>query len=168
MNSSLHCSSYQIYYLLSLGLTPRIIWCSWQPDKSTLVMHRAYSSTTSSSSTLLRAARVGISSSISRTSVPLCLSRTSLSHSSPSSISYLSLSLSRPSSRSLRWSNGVDWRSPLSLRAQIRRDTSVIERFQRKIATMGIIWFSGLQLLNRFAFLPNLFYLLLYRLPTLC
>ncbi|GFZ12524.1 aconitase 3 [Actinidia rufa] len=100
-------------------------------------MHRAYSSTASSSSILLRATRVGISSSLSKTSVPLSLSRPSLSHSSPSSISYRSLSLSRPSFRSLRWSNGVDWRSPLSFRAQIRTDAPVIERFQRKIATMA-------------------------------
>ncbi|XP_057475082.1 putative aconitate hydratase, cytoplasmic [Actinidia eriantha] len=100
-------------------------------------MHRAYSSTTSASSIFLRAARVGISSSLSKTSVHLSLSRPSLSHSSPSSISYRSLSLSRPSFRSLRWSNGVDWRSPYNLRAQIRTDAPVIERFQRKIATMA-------------------------------
>ncbi|CAN6457564.1 unnamed protein product [Victoria cruziana] len=32
---------------------------------------------------------------------------------------------------------GLDWRSPVSLRAQIRSSTAVIERFERKIATMA-------------------------------
>ncbi|KAI5674797.1 hypothetical protein M9H77_15161 [Catharanthus roseus] len=36
-----------------------------------------------------------------------------------------------------KWSHGVAWRSPLSLRAQIRTASPVIERFQRKIATMA-------------------------------
>ncbi|XP_050204362.1 aconitate hydratase, cytoplasmic [Mercurialis annua] len=36
-----------------------------------------------------------------------------------------------------RWSHGVDWRSPLSLRSQIRTVSPVIERFQRNIASMA-------------------------------
>ncbi|KAI6697513.1 hypothetical protein NL676_017632 [Syzygium grande] len=36
-----------------------------------------------------------------------------------------------------RWSHGVDWRSPLSLRPQIRAVAPVIERLQRKFATMA-------------------------------
>lgn len=45
-------------------------------------------------------------------------------------------------SSSSRWSHGVDWRSPVSLRAQIATATPTpLERFQRRIATMGTISF---------------------------
>lgn len=107
-----------------------------------LVMQIVYSPTTSSASlSLLRAARLGFSSSLSRTTAN---SLVSSSHSSsPSLIKYRSLS-SFPSFRSVRpWSHGGDWRSPLSLRAQIRSAAPVIERFQRKVATMGnslLLW----------------------------
>ncbi|GMI63755.1 aconitase 3 [Hibiscus trionum] len=47
---------------------------------------------------------------------------------------YRSLSFSS-SLRSLRWSRGVDWRSPGSLRAQARNSVPVMERFHRRIAT---------------------------------
>ncbi|KNA06863.1 hypothetical protein SOVF_177160 [Spinacia oleracea] len=41
-------------------------------------------------------------------------------------------------SSSSRWSHGVDWRSPVSLRAQIATATPTpLERFQRRIATMA-------------------------------
>ena len=73
------------------------------------------------------------------------LSRTfAASSSSPPPVSgYRSLSFSS-AVRSLRcsvprWSHGVDWRSPISLRSQIRAVAPVIEQFQRKIATMGIL-----------------------------
>ncbi|KAF7112218.1 hypothetical protein RHSIM_RhsimUnG0250200 [Rhododendron simsii] len=100
-------------------------------------MQIVYSPTTSSASlSLLRAARLGFSSSLSRATTAASL--VSSSHSSSSSlIKYRSLS-SFPSFRSVRpWSHGGDWRSPLSLRAQIRSAAPVIERFQRKVATMA-------------------------------
>lgn len=37
-----------------------------------------------------------------------------------------------------RWGCQVDWRSPVNLRAQIRAASPVLERSQRKIATMGM------------------------------
>ncbi|KAL4620144.1 hypothetical protein ACB092_06G132400 [Castanea dentata] len=71
------------------------------------------------------------------------LSRTFASPSSPPPpvSGYRSLSFSS-AVRSLRcsvprWSHGVDWRSPISLRSQIRAVAPVIEQFQRKIATMA-------------------------------
>ncbi|XP_042514227.1 aconitate hydratase, cytoplasmic [Macadamia integrifolia] len=96
----------------------------------------------SSSAALLRASRVRFSSSLS--SLP-SFTRTLASplpnSSSPSLIKARSLSFCT-AFRSIRtsvprWSHGVDWRSPASLRAQIRTATPVIERFQRKIATMA-------------------------------
>ncbi|KAL6954666.1 aconitate hydratase [Sarracenia purpurea var. burkii] len=109
-------------------------------------MQIASSSTSSSSSSsfsLLRAARDRFSSSRSGISVPFSLSRPSLSspRSSPSWITYRSLSFSN-SLRSLRisvprWSHGVNWRSPISARAQIRTGGAVIEKFERKISTMA-------------------------------
>lgn len=69
----------------------------------------------------------------------------SSSASSPPPVSgYRSLSFSS-AVRSLRcsvprWSHGVDWRSPIGLRSQIRAVAPVIEQFQRKIATMGILY----------------------------
>lgn len=45
-----------------------------------------------------------------------------------------------------------DWRSPLSLRAQIRSSAAVIERFERKIATMGRIWVLSVLLVRSFLF----------------
>lgn len=107
----------------------------------------------SSTSALIRASRIRFSSSLARAAVSPSISRTpgigasSANSSSPSLIGYRSLS-SLSSFRSLRssvprWSHGVDWRSPVSLRAQIRTATPVIERFQRKIATMGIQLFCS-------------------------
>ncbi|KAK4792084.1 hypothetical protein SAY86_022519 [Trapa natans] len=94
----------------------------------------------SSASSLLRASRLRFTSSLSSVS----LSR-SLAHPAPQlphlAAQHRSLSFSA-AIRSLRcsvprWSHGVDWRSPLSLRAQSRVVSPVIERFQRKIATMA-------------------------------
>lgn len=39
-----------------------------------------------------------------------------------------------------RWSHRVDWRSPLSLRAQIRTVAPAIERLERAFATMGTVF----------------------------
>ncbi|KAA8523674.1 hypothetical protein F0562_010097 [Nyssa sinensis] len=109
-----------------------------------------YIVTPSSSSALLRVSRVRFSSSLSsfssslfRNSTSPSLYRPSVSfpQSSPSAINNRSLSFSS-AFRSLRssvprWSHGVDWRSPVSLKAQIRAAAPVIERFQRKISTMA-------------------------------
>ncbi|KAL1345707.1 hypothetical protein HN51_019426 [Arachis hypogaea] len=89
----------------------------------------AYSS---SSSMLLRATRTKLISS--------SLSRTFLSSPPPRpTASYRSLAFSssaaaafRSSSVAARWSH---WRSPLSLRSQIRAAAPVLERFHRKLAT---------------------------------
>ncbi|KAF7142133.1 hypothetical protein RHSIM_Rhsim06G0231800 [Rhododendron simsii] len=113
------------------------------------MMRIAYSPTTSSASlTLLRAARLGFSSFLSRTTTSVVSS----SHSSPSLMKSRSLS-SFPSFRSIRrWSHGSgDWRSPVSLRAQIRSAAPVIERFQQKVSTMGMVCFFGLELLKAFS-----------------
>ncbi|GFP98143.1 aconitate hydratase 2 mitochondrial [Phtheirospermum japonicum] len=98
-------------------------------------------SSTSSSSSILRAYRGArfvstISSSVSHSPSP-----TFTRNSPPSKISYRSLSYSsalRPIRCSApRWSHGVEWRSPVSLSAQIRAASPVLERFERKIATMA-------------------------------
>ncbi|MED6196579.1 Acyl CoA oxidase [Stylosanthes scabra] len=84
----------------------------------------------SSSSTLLRATRTKLISS--------SLSRTFLSPPLRPTAPYRSLAFSssaaafRSSSLAARWSH---WRSPLSLRSQIRATAPVLERFHRKLAT---------------------------------
>ncbi|KAJ7981297.1 Aconitate hydratase [Quillaja saponaria] len=91
---------------------------------------------TTASSSLLRATRTRLFSP--------AFSRTFGSPStkpSPSSTGYHSLSYSS-ALRSFRcsvprWSHGVHWRSPVNIRAQIRAVAPVIERFERKIATMA-------------------------------
>ncbi|KAL8172497.1 hypothetical protein V2J09_024301 [Rumex salicifolius] len=92
----------------------------------------------SSSSALLRAARFRLASSLC-SSPSNCISKipkvpaSLTTHRSASLSSALrSLRCSTP-----RWSHGVDWRSPVSLRAQIRTCTPLIEQFQRRIATMA-------------------------------
>lgn len=93
-----------------------------------------------SASALLRASRARILS-------PSFASRAfAASSPKPSSLSFAAgyRSLSGSSAfRSLRgslprWSHGVDWRSPLSLRAQIRAAAPVIERLHRKFSSMGM------------------------------
>ncbi|GLU01079.1 hypothetical protein SLE2022_184050 [Rubroshorea leprosula] len=89
-----------------------------------------YRTASSSSSALLRARL--FSSSL----------RTTLTSPPPSSlINHRSFSFST-AVRALRcsvprWSHGVDWRSPVSLRAQIRGVAPVIEQLERKFATMA-------------------------------
>ncbi|XP_062106113.1 aconitate hydratase, cytoplasmic [Humulus lupulus] len=86
-----------------------------------------------SSSSLIRASRAtrlfsrAFSSSIPKPFSP------------PSSTSSVHRSLGSSSAfRSLpRWSHGVHWRSPYTLRSQIRAVAPVIEQFQRKIASMA-------------------------------
>ncbi|XP_043691053.1 aconitate hydratase, cytoplasmic [Telopea speciosissima] len=95
----------------------------------------------SSSAALLRASRVRFSSSLSLPSISRTLTSPLPHPSSPSLLKARSLCFST-AFRSIRtsvprWSHGVDWRSPDSLRAQIRTAAPVIERFQRKIATMA-------------------------------
>ncbi|KAL2245304.1 putative aconitate hydratase, cytoplasmic [Sesamum indicum] len=108
------------------------------------------SSSSASSSSILKACRVRFASTLSSSvkhSFSSPSSRTFArnpplhSSSRPSSLGYRSLSFSS-ALRSIRcsaprWSHGVDWRSPVSLRAQIRTASPVLERFERKIATMA-------------------------------
>ncbi|KAI3891410.1 hypothetical protein MKW92_013345 [Papaver armeniacum] len=65
------------------------------------------------------------------------------SPSSPSLTSSRSLSFATAirsfRSSNPRWSHGYDWRSPVSLRAQIRTAAPLLERFQRKMTTMGLL-----------------------------
>uniref|UniRef100_A0A2P2MJ64 Aconitate hydratase n=1 Tax=Rhizophora mucronata TaxID=61149 RepID=A0A2P2MJ64_RHIMU len=99
---------------------------------------------TSASSLLGRASRAGFSSSLSRTCALSPSPPSKFSSSAPflaAANQQRSISFAAPV-RSLRcslprWSHGVDWRSPISLRAQARAVAPVIERFQRKIATMA-------------------------------
>ncbi|KAH6795775.1 hypothetical protein C2S51_036761 [Perilla frutescens var. frutescens] len=101
------------------------------------------SSSSATSSSIFRACThrfaSALSSSLNRSSFS-SPSRTFV-HNSPSPASCRSPSFSS-AFRSIRcsaprWSHGVDWRSPISLRAQIRTASPVLERFQRKIATMA-------------------------------
>ena len=105
----------------------------------------------SSSLSLLRASRARFAPSISRVSLSSSSSSSSpcpsgvsasgsCSSSSFSTVSggYRSLGF-LSAFRSPRWSYGVDWRSPVSLRAQIRAAAPVIERFERKMATIGTL-----------------------------
>lgn len=91
--------------------------------------------------TLLRASRARLySSSLSSSFKSLSPSLPPKS-ASPSLINHRSLSST--AARSLwcsvpRWSHRLDWRSTLSLRAQIRAVAPAIERLERKFATMGI------------------------------
>ncbi|KAL3851208.1 hypothetical protein ACJIZ3_013090 [Penstemon smallii] len=108
------------------------------------------SSPSTSSSSVLRVCRVRFASNLSSSSSSSSSvrnysvsspSRIFAKYSSPSRVSYRSLSFSSafPSVRcsSARWSHGVDWRSPVSLRAQIRTASPVLERFERTIASMA-------------------------------
>ncbi|KAJ8749251.1 hypothetical protein K2173_018730 [Erythroxylum novogranatense] len=107
-----------------------------------------YVTASTSASSVLRASRARLSFSLS--SSLTCLSRTSVAPPPPPNPLHPSFaaadqrrSLSFTSAvRSLRcsvprWSHGVDWRSPISLRAQSRAAAPIVERFQRKIATMA-------------------------------
>ncbi|KAK6132947.1 hypothetical protein DH2020_033331 [Rehmannia glutinosa] len=107
------------------------------------------SPSSTSSTSILRACRVRfastVSSSVNRSfSTPSrTFARNPPSHacSPPSNISYRSSSFSSEfrlvRCSAPRWSYGVDWRSPASLRAQIRTVSPVLDRFERKIATMA-------------------------------
>ncbi|KAH7862097.1 hypothetical protein Vadar_034740 [Vaccinium darrowii] len=90
------------------------------------------SSSSSSSSLLLRASRARSAPSLSRPS-------RSSPQSSPASLSNRrSLSFSSALRSSVhRWSHGVGWRSPVTIRAQLRSTAPVFERFERKIASMA-------------------------------
>lgn len=96
-------------------------------------------SASASASSLLRASRARLCGSLS--SASRTLAAQSPRTPSPSADQCRSLSFSS-AVRSLRcsvprWSHGVEWRSPASLRPQIRAVAPVIERLQRKFATMG-------------------------------
>ncbi|KAK4420771.1 Aconitate hydratase 3, mitochondrial [Sesamum alatum] len=100
----------------------------------------SYCSSSSTSSSILRACGVRFASTLS-SSVNRSFSSPCRASTPACSISCRSVSFS-PAFRSVRcsaprWSYGVDWRSPVSLRAQIRSASPVLERFERKIATMA-------------------------------
>ncbi|KAH8489483.1 hypothetical protein H0E87_024924, partial [Populus deltoides] len=97
------------------------------------------SSASASASAILRASRARFSPSVSRTSLlsppkftPPSLTNNNQLRSLSFSSAVRSLRCSYP-----RWSHGVDWRSPATLRHQIRAVAPFVERFQRKIATMA-------------------------------
>lgn len=106
----------------------------------------------SSSSAFLRASRLPFASTLSTVPTFTSISPVSRIFSFPSfsrhiqsaapfSVNYRSFFSSALPSLSYstpRWSHGVDWRSPISLRAQIRTASPDIERLDRNIATMGI------------------------------
>ncbi|KZV58506.1 hypothetical protein F511_23759 [Dorcoceras hygrometricum] len=96
-------------------------------------------SPSSSSSSVLRACRFRFASSFSplRSSQPP--PRVAVSKASVGYHRSLSLSSALRSHRCSvpRWSFGVGSRSPVSLRAQIRTSSPVLERFERRIATMA-------------------------------
>lgn len=107
----------------------------------------------SPSSSLLRASQVRFSSttgsfppSIARTPASsFAFSRSSVLFVNPKhrslsfSSAHLSLTCSAP-----RWSDGLNWRSPLShrVRAQARTAAPVPERLERKVSTMGTVFFA--------------------------
>ncbi|KAG7987856.1 hypothetical protein I3843_03G155200 [Carya illinoinensis] len=103
-------------------------------------------SSSSSASSILRAAAASSSSFHRARFFSPSLSRSFVASSSPPKHSpslpaYRSLNFSS-AVRSVRfspprWSHGVDWRSPISLRSHVRAVAPVIERFHRKIATMA-------------------------------
>ncbi|XP_059449202.1 aconitate hydratase, cytoplasmic [Corylus avellana] len=94
-----------------------------------------YITASSSASSILRAS----SSYLRARLVPPSLSRTLVASSPPKAYRSLNFSSAVRSLRysAPRWSHGVDWRSPISLRSQIRAVAPVIEQFQRKISTMA-------------------------------
>ncbi|KAL2944664.1 Aconitate hydratase 2 mitochondrial [Bienertia sinuspersici] len=102
-----------------------------------MIAGAASSSSSTSLSPLLRAARNRFSLSNSASSSSGVFS--ALRSHPVSGNRYLSFSSALRSigCSSSRWSHGVDWRSPVSLRAQIATSSPLIERFQRRIATMA-------------------------------
>ncbi|KAJ6401318.1 hypothetical protein OIU84_016687 [Salix udensis] len=97
------------------------------------------SSASASASAILRASRARFSPSVSRTSLLSPPKFTSPSLTNNNQLRSLSFSTAVRSLRRSypRWSHGLDWRSPSTLRHQIRAVAPVVERFQRKIATMA-------------------------------
>ncbi|XVF70692.1 hypothetical protein PTKIN_Ptkin11bG0182800 [Pterospermum kingtungense] len=92
-------------------------------------------------STSMSTASLSSSACSSRVSLPIASQSSASSSVSFWNQKYRSLSFSS-SLRSLRcsaprWSHGVDWRSPASLRAQARIAAPVMERFHRRIATIA-------------------------------
>ncbi|CAJ1956316.1 unnamed protein product [Sphenostylis stenocarpa] len=91
---------------------------------------------TDTTTSLLRASRSKLASSTSA-SVSRTFSRSVPRGSPGSSPAVRSFGSAVP-----RWSHGVDWRSPLGLRPQIRAVAPLIERFHRRIATSGTLLLS--------------------------
>ncbi|KAL9397581.1 hypothetical protein Peur_011834 [Populus x canadensis] len=91
-----------------------------------------------SASSILRASRARFPPPVSKTSLIYSpkFSPYSTTNNQLRSLSFSSAVRSFRCSYS-RWSHGVDWRSPATLRHQIRAVAPVVESFQRKIATMA-------------------------------
>ncbi|CAK7348972.1 unnamed protein product [Dovyalis caffra] len=98
-----------------------------------------YITSSASASSILRASRARFSTSVSRVSLLSPSKFASPSLTNNNQLRSLSFSSAVRSLRCSfpRWSHGVDWRSSATLRHQIRAVAPVIERFQRKIATMA-------------------------------
>ncbi|CAI9784202.1 unnamed protein product [Fraxinus pennsylvanica] len=104
-----------------------------------------YLSTYCSLSSILRACRIRAASAPSFSSAvasKASAKQDSVRFCSLSNIGFRTRSFSSSlRSSALRWSHGVDWRSPVSLRAQTRTASPVLERLERKNASMGMIRF---------------------------
>lgn len=114
----------------------------WSKTYTYLTIVMYITTSTSAASSLLRASSRSrfVSSLSSFKSLPA----RSLSPSPSSLVSQRSLGFAS-AVRSFRcsvprWSHRVDWRSPLSLRAQIRTVAPAIERLERAFATMGTVF----------------------------
>jgi hypothetical protein len=116
-------------------------------ENRVLLFHKAMLMPTSASrvrysSTLLRLSIASFSPSAYRimASSPSSLSRASVSFAKQKQRT-LSLSSALPSlsCSAPRWSHGVNWRAPLSLRVQSRTTAPGLERLERKLSTLGIV-----------------------------
>lgn len=118
-----HC-----YFLLELE---EALICVCSPRSPHASQHTNALIMASAASSLLRASRSKLASSTS-TSVSRVFSRSVPRRTPGSSSAARSFGSAVP-----RWSHGIDWRSPLGLRHQIRAVAPLIERFHRRIATSG-------------------------------
>ncbi|ESQ54574.1 hypothetical protein EUTSA_v10024309mg [Eutrema salsugineum] len=99
---------------------------------------RATSGVRSASASLTRLSSSSLSKIASTPAAPASAPSASVLNQTNRSKSFSSALRSfRVGSASTRWSYGGNWRSPASLRAQTRNSAPVMERFERKYATMA-------------------------------